>query len=149
MKVAIIVLIILLILFIWIRNKRPNSANITSDQNNIEKIDYSKPMEITSRLSDELEKQGVKLDPNVVPENLRILWPLAIKWAIGDDVERDYFIHNISKEEKKEFIETVWPKMDEIEKWCSAQRGKIPAVYEHVLFDNMAEAAAELYYDME
>ena len=57
-------------------------------------------------------------------------------------------MNTVSEEEKKEFIKKVWPRMDEIEKWCSAQSKKIPIPNEVVLFDQMSEAAAEVYYGM-
>jgi len=143
------IIVLLSLVYYQRRNSLKSNRKGAVRQHEIENTkDYSKPMEITSRLVDELRQMNISIKPNSVPENLRDLLPLAEKWAIGDDVERDYFVHTVSEEEKKEFIDKVWPRMDEIETWCSTQRDKTPVPNEALLFDMMAEAAAEVYYGM-
>ena len=53
-------------------------------------------------------------------------------------------------EEKREFIRRVWPKMERIEQWCDEMRKTTPVTHEVevVSFLTMAEAAAEVYYDV-
>ena len=82
-----------------------------------------------SRYADD---EGMVLDPVKVPEDLRDLIPLAKKWAIGDEVERDVFERLASFEEKKEFIDSVWPRMKRIEEFCAPLRGQLHETYEDV-----------------
>lgn len=103
-------------------------------------------MKITSRY---IDIPSVKIDTNNISENLRDLLPLAKEWAIGDDVERSYFISQTSKKEKKEFLKKVLPKIDEIERWCTRQREKTPVPDEAVLFDEMMEIARDIEYDLD
>jgi hypothetical protein len=102
-------------------------------------------MKIKSRY---IDIPDVVIDINNIPENLRDLLPLAKKWAIGDDVERSYFISQTSKEEKKEFLKKVLSKIDGIELWCTEQRKKIPCPDEAVLYGDMTEAAKDVEYDI-
>lgn len=72
--------------------------------------------------------------------------PFAQEWSMGDDEERKYFLETASEEKKKEFLDKVWPKMGEIEEWRARLIDKMPVSYEAVLYDMLAEAAAEVYY---
>lgn len=103
-------------------------------------------MKITSRY---IDIPNVKIDTNNIPENLRDLLPLAKEWAIGDDVERSYFISQKSKKEKEEFIKKILSSIDEIEQWCTKQREKTPVPDEVVLFDDMMEAARDVEYNID
>jgi len=98
------------------------------------------PVEITSRYA---EADGVSIDPNRIPEHLRHLLDYARVWAIGDDVERDHFMRSVPPAEKKAFVDAVDPLQDELAKWSAAHRHDVPVPDEVVLYDMMAEAAAE------
>ena len=100
---------------------------------------------VTSRYAD---IEGVVIDPENVPADLRDLIPLAKKWAISDDVERDIFEQVVSFEEKKEFIDKVWPQMERLEEYCAKFRNKVPVPDEVVLLDMMTTSAAEVYHDV-
>ncbi len=95
---------------------------------------------ITSRYA---EADGVSIDPNRIPEHLRHLLDYARVWAIGDDVERDHFMRSVPLAEKQAFVDAVDPLQDELAKWSAAHRHDVPVPDEVVLYDMMAEAAAE------
>jgi len=95
---------------------------------------------ITSRYA---EADGVSIDPNRIPEHLRHLLVYAKTWAIGDDVERDHFMRSVPLAEKKAFVDAVDPLQDELAKWSAEHRHDVPVPDEVVLYDMMAEAAAE------
>ena len=96
--------------------------------------------EITSRYA---ELDGVSLDPDRIPEKLRHLLGLARVWAIGDDVERQRFLESVSMEEKKAFVDAVDPLQEELAAWSQERSSDTPVPDEVVLYDMMAEAAAE------
>lgn len=100
-------------------------------------------MKITSRY---IDIPGVVINNNKIPENLRGLLPLAKKWAIGDDAERENFIKKATIEEKKHFVEKILPKIDEINEWCDKLRALTPVPDEGVLFDDMMEAWRDVEY---
>lgn len=68
-----------------------------------------------------------------------------MEWAIGDDVERVQFRESVPFEKKKEFIDRVSSKWDHLEQYCAQFRNQTPVPDEVVLFDMMAEAAAEIW----
>jgi hypothetical protein len=90
----------------------------------------------------------VSIDPGKIPENLRHLADLARVWAIGDDVERQRFIESVPFEQKKAFVDAVDPQQDELAAWSHEHRDDTPVPDEVVLFDMMAEAAAEAVVDV-
>lgn len=47
------------------------------------------------------------LDPKNVPEALVPLLPMASKWGIGDDFEREEAIQNASKEDLQELVRSI------------------------------------------
>ena len=96
---------------------------------------------ITSRYAD---APGVAIDAERIPAALRHLVPYARVWAIGDDEERGAFAETQSSGQKCAFMDAVRPHFAELEAWCAAQRTETPVPDEVVLFDMMAEAAAEL-----
>ena len=100
---------------------------------------------VTTRYAD---SEGVEIDEVKVPESLRPLIPFAKKWAISDDSERTTFQENIGFEEKKKFVDLVWPLMDEIEAYCSQLENEVPVPDEVVLFQMMMEATTEVYYEV-
>ena len=55
---------------------------------------------------------------------------------------------NASEEEKKKFVDLVWPLMDEIEAYCSQLENEVPVPDEVVLFQMMMEATTEVYYEV-
>jgi len=123
------------------KNKESSQESGNTEENKDKQI-----IKIISRFTDELKEKNVNIDSDKIPENLRHLLPFVQEWSIGDDEERKYFLDTVSNEKKKEFLDKVWPKIDDIEKWCSQSRDKIPVSYEVVLFDMLAETAAEVYY---
>ena len=102
-------------------------------------------MHITSRYADIPE---VSIDPEKLPKSLRELLPFAKEWAISDDLERDRFAQSKSPEEKRVFINAVWPRMPQIESYCSEYRDEVPVPDEVVLFDMLMEAAAEVHLEV-
>jgi hypothetical protein len=104
---------------------------------------------VTSRYS---EIDGVSIDPLKVPERLRHLIPLAKHWSIGDDVERADMMWLTPYDELKALVLAFRPLQDEIEDWCSSHHADVPVPDEVVLFDMLAQAAAEaetLHVDVE
>ena len=61
-----------------------------------------------------------KLDPGKVPDKLRDLLGLAIKWGIGDDIIRYDFEQKASEEEKQEFKKALTGRTAEIRQWLDS-----------------------------
>lgn len=53
------------------------------------------------------------LDPKNVPEALVPLLPIANKWGIGDDFEREEAIQNASKDDLQELVSSIDAIADE------------------------------------
>ncbi len=101
---------------------------------------------MTSRYA---ESHGVKIDPQKIPDKLRVLIPLARRWAIGDDVERSNYLKVVSIEDKKLFIEKVKPLFNVIEEYCNKNRNQVPIPDEVVLFNMMSETYTEVSSEAE
>ena len=111
----------------------------------IQKITISEPKPLTKPISSRyVENPNVKFNLENLPEGIRLLIPYAKKWAIGDDEERVAFEESLTFDEKKDFIDTVSPMIDEIEEYCSKYREIIPIPDDVVLLDMMMEAFSEV-----
>ena len=64
--------------------------------------------------------QPPKTDPNVVPENLRDILPLAEKWGIADDIFREDYQDKASAEEKQELVNALDGRWIDITKWLDS-----------------------------
>jgi hypothetical protein len=95
---------------------------------------------VTSRYSG---IEGVVIDPAKVPEAFRHLIPLAKHWSIGDDVERHNLMRLTPDDEVKALVLAVRPFTDAIWNWCSSHDADIPVPDEVVVFEALAQAAAE------
>jgi len=89
------------------------------------------------------ESDGVIVDANRVPEELRAVLEVARRWGIGDDLERQAFLESVSAEERQAFVDLVEPRLETIEAYCSSLRQEIPVPDEVVLLDMMTEAFSE------
>jgi hypothetical protein len=141
-----IILVLAVIIFLAANSylKRKVSCAI-NDVSQDQKISSVGATEITCRYA---ENKNVSLDINKIPEKLRELFPLAKEWAIGDDLEREAYMASVPLQQKKEFVDAVMPKMEELEAYHQKHQNDIPVPDEVVLFDMMAEAASELYCEV-
>ena len=90
-------------------------------------------------------RPDIRLDPALVPGDLRSLIPLAQKWGIGDDIIRNDLIDKASDAEKRELHDALFPLDDRISEWLSS----IPAgdlSPESAAFMYMQEALSEMGY---
>ena len=140
-----VVIVVIIVVALWKGRRRPESGLNYVERSDEEIRRDIMAGKITSRYAD---IEGVIIDPDKVPDDLRELIPLARKWAISDDVERGIFEEIISSEEKKDFIDKVWPRMARLEEYCAKFRNNVPVPDEVVLFDMMTESAAEVYHDV-
>lgn len=110
---------------------------------------YSLPKKTIKHKKGCLVIEGLLFDPQKLPENFQSLIPFIKKWSIGDDVTRSEFNSKISLKEKKQFIKSIWPKMSEIEDYCSKHREDKPIPNEVILLDLLCLSAAEIYPEVE
>jgi hypothetical protein len=61
-----------------------------------------------------------RLKPEQVPQHLRDLLPMAIKWGIEDDIIRNDFQQNASNNEKLELQESLSGKGQAINEWLDS-----------------------------
>jgi hypothetical protein len=80
-------------------------------------------------------RRALDLKPEHVPENLRDLLPLAIKWGIGDDAIRGYVTDAASEKDRDELVAALKGRLHAIDQW-------LDGFAEGALSD---EAAAFLY----
>jgi VanZ family protein len=86
---------------------------------------------------------GLRLNPDLLPEPLRELVPLIKMWAVGDDVKRRELLETASAEELEQLKDRVCPLMDRIDEYLdSFPMDKVPE--EAALVGRLAEAVAEL-----
>jgi hypothetical protein len=60
---------------------------------------------------------GAKLNPANVPNDLRPLIPLAERWGIGDDVDREAALARATKAEQQELRRAVEAHASKITEW--------------------------------
>jgi hypothetical protein len=79
-----------------------------------------------------------RLDPQQVPVNLRSLVPMAERWGIGDDIDRNDKVERVTTAERKELEMALEPHETEIKTWLdSFEQGEMPK-----------EAAAFMYMQL-
>ena len=65
-------------------------------------------------------RPDIKLNPENVPEDLRILIPHAEKWGIGDDIIRNDFIEKTKDGEKQELHDALYEPYERITAWLDS-----------------------------
>jgi hypothetical protein len=60
------------------------------------------------------------INRTVVPDGLRVLIPLALKWGAGDPVLREELERSITPDEWRELCESMHGKTADIEQWLDA-----------------------------
>jgi hypothetical protein len=86
---------------------------------------------------------GLHLDSDLLPADLRPLVPLIKVWAVGDDVRRQQLLAAASPEDRDRLIKDVGPLLDRINAYLdSFACDEIPE--EAALLGRLAEAVAEL-----
>jgi len=84
----------------------------------------------------------VRLDPVHVPERLRILIPLAEKWAISDDILRADAVRRASPDEIANLKKIVQDYDDVFDEWLAGPEARSPnPSAEYLAFSNMRMAA--------
>jgi hypothetical protein len=78
---------------------------------------------------------AVQLDASKVPEDLRSLVPLAARWGIGDDVDRNAKVDKATDAERAELRNAVDPLSTRITEWLDS----FPS-------DSMSDEAAAFMY---
>jgi hypothetical protein len=75
------------------------------------------------------------------PLSVRYLMPLAERWGIGDDVERNLAVENASEAERSELIEQVAVAPDEVWSWLGDSDEGEARTPEYVAFTCLTIAA--------
>jgi hypothetical protein len=65
------------------------------------------------------------LDPQQVPDDLRHLLPIAERWGIGDDVERNAKVDGATPEERDELRTALRPHRERITEWLNSFHGQL------------------------
>jgi hypothetical protein len=90
-----------------------------------------------------LRVDGLTLDPDRLPADLRALMPLIKVWAVGDDAKRRQLLERAGTEERERLIREVGPLMGRINAYLdSFPPNELPA--KAILAGRLAEAVAEL-----
>jgi len=85
---------------------------------------------------------GLELDPQLLPEDLRRLVPYIIRWAVGDDIEREETLSRAKRKEIAQLLKDVGPSLSRIDEYLD-RFGSDPLSNEAVLLGRLAEAVAE------
>lgn len=85
---------------------------------------------------------GPALNPALVPPALHSLIPLAAKWGVCDDLERESLVDNASAEEIAELKATIEEFNDQFDEWLAGKESEGP-IYsdEYIAFSAMRMAA--------
>jgi hypothetical protein len=87
-----------------------------------------------------------RLNPEQVPEDLRHLVPLAEKWGIGDDADRNAKVERATPAERNELRAAITPVSSSITTWLDSF-GKEPMSDEAAAFMYMQLALEEMPAD--
>jgi hypothetical protein len=93
---------------------------------------------------DEYRDQLGDEDIAQVPEHLRDLLPLAVKWGIGDDVARSEFAEQVTDDEKQELQNALRGRTDAVTAWLDQAQQQMPAPYASCHMTRMLEACDEM-----
>ncbi len=92
---------------------------------------------------DDRSVDGLHLDVERLPPDLRLLVPLVVKWAVGDDVDRGALLAAADPSEVRRLLDTVGPLLSRIDEYlASFEPMEIPE--EAALIGRLAEAVAEI-----
>jgi hypothetical protein len=86
-------------------------------------------------------------DPTRVPEDLRAVLPLALKWGVGDDGAREYFVRRATRSEKAELGAALSAHGPRIAAWLDSLGPEGIVTPEAGSFLFLLEACAELGLD--
>jgi hypothetical protein len=87
-------------------------------------------------------------DPARVPEDLRGVLPLALKWGVGDDGAREYFVRRATRSEKAELRAALSAHGPRIAAWLDSLGPEGIVTPEAGSFLFLLEACAELGLDV-
>ena len=87
-----------------------------------------------------------RINPNNIPDNLKVLLPLLKKYSVSDDSERSELIEQMSEKQKTALKRTVEPLMSEIEAYLDSLINKV-FTHEDSLISALAELVAELRFN--
>lgn len=90
------------------------------------------------------ETQAVELDASKVPEDLRSLVPLAARWGIGDDVDRNAKVDKATDAERAELKNAIDPLSTRITAWLDSFPVGAPMTDEAAAFMYMHLALEEM-----
>ena len=62
----------------------------------------------------------IHIDPELVPESLRDLIPMAEKWGIGDDIIRGDVCDRATEDERREFQDAVRGRLEAVTAWLDS-----------------------------
>lgn len=86
---------------------------------------------------------GMDFDPKKLPKSLRPLATYVVRWAVGDDAERDHQISGAKPREIERLLRVATPLLESIDQYLDSF-GSNPLTDEAVLIGRLAEAVAEL-----
>ena len=86
-----------------------------------------------------------KINPNNIPDNLKVLLPFLKKYSVGDDSEREELVEQMTNKQKTTLKDIVSPLMFEIERYLDSFKDKV-FTHEASLISNLAELVAELRF---
>ena len=89
---------------------------------------------------DELDED----DLAAVPEHLRDLVPLAVKWGMGDDVAKEEFEKQATQAEKLELQSRLRGRTEALQTWLDWAHQQTPAPFAACSMTYMLEALAEM-----
>ena len=61
-----------------------------------------------------------QLNPKQIPQHLRDLLPMVVKWGIGDDIIRDDLQQKASEDEKQELRDSLYGRGQAIKEWLDS-----------------------------
>jgi hypothetical protein len=103
-----------------------------------DRLKASRPQPAPGRIVD-----GLSLNVDLIPEDLRHLAPLIEAWSVGDDARRQELIEKARPEERDRLIDAVSPLLDRIDAYLDFfPPNAVPE--EAALIARLAEAAAEI-----
>ena len=91
---------------------------------------------------------SISISSENIPLNLRGLVPLLNKWSVSDDNEREKLLAKTTNQQKIDLIATVYPLMDDINKFLDSFEDK-PPTDEAIRIGDLAQLVSELKIEMD
>ena len=112
MKIACLLVVIIVVAIVIVRRLQPKIGEILPAD------EMKRKYGLTAE-----NRPEIHIDPELVPESLRDLIPMAEKWGIGDDIIRGDVCDRATEDERKAFQDALRGRLNAVTAWLDGFDG--------------------------